>query len=460
MAVATLPLVRGFPPGAAFAYRNGRAVAVETFLGDVARLAASLPDRRYLLNLCADRYHFAVGFAAALLRRQVSLLPPNETPDLIERLVSRYPDVYCLSDRPTATCSRSRRCSSRSWPIADWRRRRFRTCRRARSPPSSLLRAPPASPCLIARPGAASSASRWRRSRSFGLRALPGMALVGTVPPQHVYGLESTVLMVMQGGLALHARRPFYPADIRAELASLPRPRGLVTTPVHLRVLLAEADELPPADFLLCATAPLSPQLAAQAEARFAAPLYEIYGCTESGGIASRRTIETGEWRAMPDVTLRTDGKGTWVKGGHVETEVLLADVIELRGRGRFLLHGRTADLVNIAGKRTSLAHLNYHLNSIEGVLDGVFVVPEAAGRGGDPADGVRGGAGAHQRDPDERAAPAHRRRFSAAPAALRRRPAAQRHRQAAAPVAQPDCGRARIETGARSGRDRAGFPA
>jgi acyl-coenzyme A synthetase/AMP-(fatty) acid ligase len=59
-----------------------------------------------------------------------------------------------------------------------------------------------------------------------------------------------------------------------------------------------------------------------------------------------------------------------------VEEEILLADVIELRGRGRFLLHGRTADLVNIAGKRTSLAHLNYHLNSIPGVRDATFVVP------------------------------------------------------------------------------------
>jgi acyl-coenzyme A synthetase/AMP-(fatty) acid ligase len=153
-----------------------------------------------------------------------------------------------------------------------------------------------------------------------------------------------------------------------------------VTTPVHLRALLAEADELPPADFLLCATAPLSPQLAAQAEARFGAPLHEIYGCTESGGIASRRTVQGNEWRAMSGVTLRADGRGTWVKGGHVESEVMLADVIELRGRGRFLLHGRTADLVNIAGKRTSLAHLNYHLNSIEGVRDGAFVVPEQEG--------------------------------------------------------------------------------
>jgi len=81
----------------------------------------------------------------------------------------------------------------------------------------------------------------------------------------------------------------------------------------------------------------------------------------------------------MKGVFLRSDGMSTWVRGGHVEQEVLLADVIELRGKSRFLLHGRTADLVNIAGKRTSLAYLNYHLNSIDGVRDGAFVVPEQA---------------------------------------------------------------------------------
>jgi acyl-coenzyme A synthetase/AMP-(fatty) acid ligase len=53
-----------------------------------------------------------------------------------------------------------------------------------------------------------------------------------------------------------------------------------------------------------------------------------------------------------------------------------------LRGRERFLLHGRTADLVNIAGKRASLAHLNYHLNSILGVRDGAFVMPGEEGEG------------------------------------------------------------------------------
>jgi acyl-coenzyme A synthetase/AMP-(fatty) acid ligase len=377
--MASVPLVRGFSAGATFGYRNRRRVSIEEFLGDVSRLAAALPDRQYLLNLCADRYHFTVGFCAALLRRQINLLPPNETPDQIERLASQYPGVYCLSDRPTGLES----LETVLFPeLAD---------RGSAAPPVPDVPEKQVA-AIVFTSGSTGEPVPYRKTwgslvrvaqaeiEILGLRSRQGMTLVGTVPPQHVFGLEATVLTVMQGGLALCARRPFYPADIRADLASLPRPRGLVTSPVHLRVLLAESDDLPPADFLLCATAPLSPQLAAQAEARFGAPLYEIYGCTESGGIASRRTVETGEWRAMKDVTLRADGKGTWVRGGHVEIEVPLADVIELRGPGRFLLHGRTADLVNIAGKRTSLAHLNYHLNSIEGVRDGTFVVPEQEG--------------------------------------------------------------------------------
>jgi len=377
--MVSMPLVRGFGAGAAFAYRGGRRLSIEQFLWDVSRLAAALPDRQYLLNLCTDRYHFSVGFAAALVRRQINLLPPNETPDLIERLAAQYPGVYCLSDRPTGLES----LETVLFPeLVD----RGTAALPVPGEPEKQVAA------IVFTSGSTGESVPYRKTwgslvrvalaeiEILGLRSRRGMALAGTVPPQHVFGLEATVLTVMQGGLVLHARRAFYPADIRGDLASLPRPRGLVISPVHLRVLLAESDDLPPVDFLLCATAPLSPQLAAQAEARFGAPLYEIYGCTESGGIASRRTVETSEWRAMKDVTLRADSKGTWVRGGHVEIEVLLADVIELRGHGRFLLHGRTADLVNIAGKRTSLAHLNYHLNSIEGVRDGTFVVPEQEG--------------------------------------------------------------------------------
>jgi acyl-coenzyme A synthetase/AMP-(fatty) acid ligase len=184
-------------------------------------------------------------------------------------------------------------------------------------------------------------------------------------------------LIAMQNGLALVGERPFYPADICAQLSALPHPRCLITTPVHLRTLLAEVADVPPVDFLLCATALLAPQLAVEAEARFGAPLYEIYGCTEAGQVASRRTTDGAAWHLLRGVKLRQDEQGNRAHGGHVEIEAPLTDVIELNADGTFILHGRAADMVNIAGKRTSLSSLNHHLNSIPGVTDGVFFMPD-----------------------------------------------------------------------------------
>lgn len=373
-----LPLLAGGASDGVVGRGRGRVITAGEFFRDVARQAAVLPDRTHVLNLCSDRYRFAVGLAAALTRGQVSLLPPNEAPDLLARLAARYPGLYCVADEAGARSG----LETVGLPAPD-----------GRAVPGTVPSFPAAQAAVIVFTSG-STGEPVPHAKSWGalvgsaqaeierLRVAAGCSILATVPPQHVYGLESSVMMALQGGCALHAERPFYPADIRAALDALPRPRGLVTTPVHLRVLLAEPDAVPPADFVVCATAPLSPQLAAQAEARFGTALHEIYGCTEAGQVASRRTVETEEWRALRGVTLRADGGGTHVLGGHVEREILLGDVIELRGRERFLLHGRTADLVNVAGKRASIAHLNYHLNSIEGVRDGAFVMPDDGGEG------------------------------------------------------------------------------
>src|ERR1700729_3612678 len=92
------PLLHAFRPEASFAWRGGEPITVETFLKDVAALAAVLPERGHVVNLCRDRYRFAVGFAAALCRRQVTLLPPNETSAMLDRLSGGYGGVYCLTD--------------------------------------------------------------------------------------------------------------------------------------------------------------------------------------------------------------------------------------------------------------------------------------------------------------------------------------------------------------------------
>lgn len=378
-AATDLPLIRGYGADAVFAYRRGATISAARFLSDVSQLAVRLPGASHVVNLCADRYRFTVGFAAALSRRQVNLLPPNQAPAPLEQLLRAYPDAYCLCDSAQEHAS----LKTVMFPeLASTHPTEFDVPVVPAAQAAAVLftSGSTGQPVPHEKTWGGLVRSVLAEIGRLGLAGSSGTAILGTVPPQHMYGLESTVLLVMQGGLALHAGRPFYPADVCAELEGMPRPRALVTTPVHLRALLAAGVALPRVDFLVCATAPLSPQLAAAAQARFAAPLYEVYGCTEAGELAMRRTVETPEWRALPGVGLRQDEKGTWVRGGNVDSEVLLNDVIELRGTDKFLLHGRNADLVNIAGKRTSLANLNYHLNSVDGVLDGVFVMPEQRG--------------------------------------------------------------------------------
>ena len=128
-----------------------------------------------------------------------------------------------------------------------------------------------------------------------------GLNIVATVPAQHSYGFESSVLLALLGGAAFDAGRPFYPSDIAEALARQPRPRALVTTPVHLKALLLSGTALPPVDLVLSATAPLSPQLAQQAESRLAGRVIEIYGCTEAGQVAAPHRPGSGRrcWPAL-----------------------------------------------------------------------------------------------------------------------------------------------------------------
>jgi acyl-coenzyme A synthetase/AMP-(fatty) acid ligase len=204
--------------------------------------------------------------------------------------------------------------------------------------------------------------------------------VVATVPVQHMYGFETSLLMPLQSGQAFAAERPFFPADIASTLAAVPRPRMLTSTPLHLNALLGAGIELPAVDLIVCATALLDAANARDIESRFGAPLMEIYGSTETGQIASRRTTATSEWQLWPGVRLETKEDRTWAAGGTIAEPTLLGDVVQSIDADRFYLHGRTEDLVNIAGKRSSLAYLSHQLNSIPGVTDGAFFLPIEGG--------------------------------------------------------------------------------
>jgi acyl-coenzyme A synthetase/AMP-(fatty) acid ligase len=371
--MSVIPFLGHRDASAVLAWRADRPVRVGEFLTDLTALSAALPDRPFLVNLCSDRYRFAVGLAAALLREQVSLLPPAHTPELLRLLKNRYAGLYALSDGGIQTDV----LEMVDYPDTD-----------AVVSASEMPAFPPSRDAAIAFTSGSTGEptphpKSWGRlalgaaheAQCLGLAA--GVTLVGTVPPQHMYGLESTVLLALHNGFAVHAGRPFYPADIRVALEQIPEQRVLVTTPVHLRALLAEERELPRLQLILCATAPLSAEMAAEAETRYSAPVREIFGFTEAGMVATRRTTQGPQWHALPGVRVWRDRDGVRVGGGHVESDVAFTDLVELEDAHTFSLQGRSADLVNIAGKRSSIAYLNQQLLAIESVEDGVFFLPD-----------------------------------------------------------------------------------
>jgi acyl-coenzyme A synthetase/AMP-(fatty) acid ligase len=362
----------------------------------VTQLAAVLPAGGHVFNACADRYRFAVGLCATLVAGKVSLLPPMQTPEMVRQLAAFAPDVFCLHDAPDCAI--------------DLPRLRYPALPQPADAPVEVPQIDAAqvmaylftsgstgTPVPHRKTWGALVRAMQAATDRLGLRDGCAYTLVGTVPAQHMYGFEVTVLLALQGGLAFSNGQPFYPADIRAALEAVPQPRVLVTSPIHLRALLASEQALPPAALVLSATAPLAQALAQEAETRLAAPLVEIYGSTETGQVASRRTAREDTWHLYPGLRLASrasadedDGPTVWVSGGHVETPVPMGDSLELLDDTDFRLHGRKADLINIAGKRTSLAYLNHQLTAIPGVVDGVFFMPDdstaaAHQQGGEP---------------------------------------------------------------------------
>ena len=376
-----VPLLAHGDLAAVFAWRSDGPVSVGDYLADVHALAEQLPAAGYLLNLCHDRYRFAVGFAAGLLRGMTSLQPSSQSPETFRRLRDDYPALLALCDGSTDT--------------QDLPRFDFPELAGERNAVSDIPGIPAEHLAAILFTSGSTGLPQAQR-KTWGKLAQNGRAeavalgldikphvLVGTVPVQHSYGFESTFLLALHGGCAFWAGKPFYPQDIAAALAAMPQPRLLVTTPFHLSALLASGIELPAIDILLSATAPLSTTLAAEAESRTGAPMLEIYGSTESGQLASRRTTDGATWTLLPGVRLEQEGDDTVACDGHVEGRVTLSDVIELLPDNRFLLHGRHADLINIAGKRTSLAYLNHQLGAVPGIVDGAFFLPDEEGPDG-----------------------------------------------------------------------------
>ncbi|MEO8133027.1 MAG: beta-hydroxyacyl-ACP dehydratase, partial [Betaproteobacteria bacterium] len=247
-APGSLPLLSDHSPDSIIAWRHGAAIPVVRFLDDVQRVARELPEGGHVLNVCADRYRFAVGLAATLVAGKVSLLPSTLTPDVVTHLRAFAPDTICLREE-----------GQDEQADLDLPHVLYPEGNAPGRAPGGIPEIPvERQVAWVFTSGSTGTPVPHRKTWGAlvrNVRAEGGLlgfrdgrrhTLVGTVPPQHMYGFESTVLVALQNGAAFNAGRPLFPADICSALDAVPSPRALVTTPFHLRTLLDAGIDIPP----------------------------------------------------------------------------------------------------------------------------------------------------------------------------------------------------------------------
>lgn len=379
-----LPLLAGLETDRIVAWRQGQPVRAVQFMADVKHVAAQLPEAPAAVNLCEERYAFLVAFCAIVLRGQANLLPSSRAPRAIDEVIAAHPGCYALGDLPLEPEPPH---YHRLPPLP------AKTLDPGLSAPqidadqvvaigyTSGSTGQPAAHVKTWRSFHASNAGNLQMLRRY---VAEPFNVVATVPPQHMYGMETSVLLPLLADVAVCGGRPFFPADVAAALAAVPPPRVLVTTPVHLRAVVESGVRLPLLAAILSATAPMPLDLARAAEQQFEAPLLEVFGSTETCVFASRRSSTHEQWTLYDGVKLHPQPDGTQVEAPQLAAPMVLADLVTLHDEGRsFRLCGRHADMLEIAGKRASLGDLTRRLLAIPGVRDGVVLqLDDADARG------------------------------------------------------------------------------
>jgi acyl-coenzyme A synthetase/AMP-(fatty) acid ligase len=208
------------------------------------------------------------------------------------------------------------------------------------------------------------------------------LLMVSTTPPQHMYGLETSVFWPLFSNLILYDGHPFFPEDIRRVVETAPSPVVLATTPTHLRSLTKTGGSWANLVGVLSATEALSERLARETDAVLGQSPREIYGSTETLSFASREILRESLWQPYASSRLNQNETGlTYLESPHLQAPILLQDTFKIEADGRFAVLGRDIDMVKIGGKRASLDELNQRLKDIAGVEDGFCFVQEGESR-------------------------------------------------------------------------------
>ena len=199
----------------------------------------------------------------------------------------------------------------------------------------------------------------------------PVDAVVGSVSPQHLYGLSFRVVLSLCAGWPIHRMQCVYPESLLA--AALPMRRSVwISSPMLLDAL--GEDRVGPrlrgsVSRLVSSAGSLSAATRERLHRQLGILPDEIYGSTETGVIAHRQG--SGPWQPLPSVQHGTDAEeALWVDSPWSGGRRQLADLVSPQGKG-FVLEGRRDRIIKLADKRVSLAHVEATLKEHAWVADG-----------------------------------------------------------------------------------------
>jgi acyl-CoA synthetase (AMP-forming)/AMP-acid ligase II len=217
-------------------------------------------------------------------------------------------------------------------------------------------------------------------------------AILATVSHQHIYGLLFKILWPLGSGRAIHAISIAFPEALAPAMAA--GPCVLIASPAHLKRLPDHLDWSGAARMLrgvFSSGGPLAPETAFAMGAVLGKVPVEVYGSSETGGVAwrQRKAGADDSWLPFPTVQWRLgEDNGLEVRSPHLPDDawLALADRAESATRGgeqRFVLRGRSDRIVKIEEKRVSLT-------AMEATLTGTGLAAEARVILCDPVAGER----------------------------------------------------------------------
>jgi acyl-coenzyme A synthetase/AMP-(fatty) acid ligase/3-hydroxymyristoyl/3-hydroxydecanoyl-(acyl carrier protein) dehydratase len=399
--------------------------------GAIEALAAVLPPARQAIQCCTDTLELALGTLAAWRAGQTVVMPSTRLATDLDRLRQRFPDNHVLdaasfadavrraeagSGRATDDVDEDAAANAVRRAAAPWAGRAMRGAdadtdrdrdgdsdgdaagrllafAQPRWPAFSLN--PPHEAIVLFTSGSTREprpqVKTWdalvRGANTFRHAFLPQTRpplLVGTVDCHHMFGLEANLMASLHCGYALLTDRPRFPGDLADLVVSDASrrfgPIWLVTTPLQLSMFHRAGVAVDGVERVIVATMPLAPALAADVERDWRTRVDEIYGNTECGVMATRRTALRTAYVPAPGMQFRFLADDAATVARVPDAPTLLDDRVSPcpdAGDDAFVLLGRRSDMIKVGGKRTTLRALDDHLFAIAGVVDGAFFAAE-----------------------------------------------------------------------------------